>query len=307
MGSPAQKNLIVMVGPCGSGKSTMARKYAAEGYVHINQDSQGRGHLALFETAVKSGQNIIVDRMGFTKQQRERYIAPAKLVGYFVEIIILHESYETCLDRMQKRQDHETIKDEKSARSALDMFFSKYERAQDSEADKVTRIWPSGEKYAAVICDLDGTLCNVDHRIHHVNPKVKPEGFRKNWPGFFAGIPNDPVNEWCRDLLIGMNHLNMIVYCSGRDENQRKMTVEWLKKNQLFELWDDTFAVFREVPLYMRHRNDSRQDCIAKEIILDFEILTRYKPIFFIDDRSQVVDMWRKRGYTCLQCAPGAF
>lgn len=57
----------------------------------------------------------------------------------------------------------------------------------------------------------------------------------------------------------------------------------------------------------MRPRNDYRRDDIVKEIILDFEILTRYTPIFMIDDRTQVVEMWRRRGFVCLQCAKGNF
>ena len=57
----------------------------------------------------------------------------------------------------------------------------------------------------------------------------------------------------------------------------------------------------------MRQRDDFRPDNIVKEMILDFEILTRYTPYFMIDDRKQVVDMWRKRGYTCLACAEGDF
>lgn len=45
----------------------------------------------------------------------------------------------------------------------------------------------------------------------------------------------------------------------------------------------------------------------AREIILDFEILTRFTPYLMIDDRKRVVDMWRKRGFVCLQCAEGHF
>ena len=37
------KNLVLFVGPCGAGKSTMARKITDldPGYVYVNQDSAG--------------------------------------------------------------------------------------------------------------------------------------------------------------------------------------------------------------------------------------------------------------------------
>jgi hypothetical protein len=46
---------------------------------------------------------------------------------------------------------------------------------------------------------------------------------------------------------------------------------------------------------------------LVKENILDFELLTRFNILFAIDDRQQVVDMWRRRGITALQCAKGDF
>jgi hypothetical protein len=86
------------------------------------------------------------------------------------------------------------------------------------------------------------------------------------------------------------------VYCSGRGNEYRMATSNWLNENGL-----------GSSNLFMRYTGDYRRDDIVKEILLDFEILTRYTPYFFIDDRQQVVDMWRKRGYTCLQCAKGDF
>lgn len=326
--------LTLLVGPPGSGKSTFAKKRISEdgdlgaATVYVNQDSQGKGgHQEIFRNAVYDKKDIIVDRMGFNKQQRANYLLEAKKQGYETEIIVLHQPYAVCLDRVLKRiGNHETIMDEKGARSALQLFFTKYERPEQGEADKLTFIYPEWDKYRAIICDLDGTLCNVDHRIHHVRPPknvlVGPDGsmvdvlgtldpvpldkplpkFKKNWAAFFAGIPKDEPNLWCLDLLrnfawSSVEHLD-IVFCSGRDDNQRKMTVEWLDR-----VIGDDFGY----DLYMRNRNDSRQDAIVKEIILDFEILTRYEPVFMIDDRQQVVDMWRKRGFTCLQCAKGDF
>jgi predicted kinase len=285
--------LILLVGPPGSGKSTLAQQYVAEGYVYINQDTQGKEHLHNFDMAVVEGFPIVVDRMNFNRQQRSRYLEVAKDNGYETTIVVLHQPRKVCFDRMMVRENHPTIKDSSAANSALNTFFSKYERPLPGEADYINFIYPAGAKELAVIIDLDGTMCNVDHRLHHVR---KPEGQKKNWKGFFEDLANDTPNEWCVAIhdMFGIKY--PIVFASGRPDDHEKVTREWLKKHEL-----------GTQHLYMRCRGDHRQDYIAKEIILDFEILTRFTPLFFIDDRKQVVDLWRSRGFTCLQCAEGAF
>lgn len=296
------KKFVMLVGPPGSGKSTLSKQYIDEGFTYVNQDLQGKEHLEVFVAAVTLGENIVVDRMNFSKGQRDRYLSVAKKEGYETGIIVLHQPYAVCFDRCMNRKDHLTIKDEKAARSALNTFFTKYERVSDDEANKVVRIWPDGAKPLAIICDLDGTLCDVTHRRHFVR---KPEGERKDWHGFFLGMVDDTPNQWCADLLVAMSLSHHIVYCSGRPDSWRKETVAWLKKWNLFEF--ENGGPNYDFHLYMRPRSDSRQDNIVKEILLDFEILTRFTPYFMIDDRKQVVDMWRSRGYTCLQCDEGAF
>jgi predicted kinase len=294
------KNLVMMVGPSGSGKSTYALELQKQGYVYVNQDLSGKDHLRIFEEAIKEGKPVVVDRLNFVVSQRKRYLEPAKNKGYITKIVVLHQSYKTCLDRCINRVGHATIIDETNARSALNMFFTKYERVQDNEADYVERVWPAGAKRPAIICDLDGTLCDVTHRRHF----VRREG-KKDWNGFFMGMVDDVPNRWCADILRSMSKDYRIVYCSGRPNNWWKETVCWLKKHDLFCFGDDVTGTNFE--LFMRDRSDSRQDSIVKEIILDFEILTKYDPKFTIDDRKQVVDMWRSRGYTCLQCDEGDF
>lgn len=297
------KTLVLPVGPPGSGKSTLAREFEEKGYLRISQDVSGRQHLAIFEKAISEGKDVYVDRLNFTKDQRTRYLSLAKANGYTTGIIVLHVPYNVCYERCMARQDHETIKDHKAASSALNMFFSKYERVEDSEADVVERRGHEGLKPLAVIFDLDGTICDVEHRRHFVN---KPKGEKKDWVGFFKGMtedkPNGPVVQLARSLSAHYS----IVFCSGRPDNYRKETLNWLEQYNLLHL-PDPYIVNVHAPLYMRLRNDSRQDDIVKEILLDFEILTRYKPAFMVDDRDQVVAMWRKRGYTCFQCAPGDF
>jgi len=282
--------LVILVGPPGSGKSTLAKSEFA-GHAYVNQDSQGKdGYRKAFNEALDRKDSIIVDRMNFSEEQRRPFLEAARANGYSTKIIVLHEPRQVCLDRCLARENHETIKDQRSANSALNTFFSKYERPQQKEANEIEFRYPPGHKISAIICDLDGTLCNIDHRLQYV--KQKP----KDWKGFFEGIQNDTPNMWCYLLVDAFKNKKALVFASGRSDDYMKATKEWLEKYGL-----------PTNRLYMRCRGDFRQDYIAKEIILDFEILTRYEPIFFIDDRQQVVDLWRRRGFVALQCSEGDF
>lgn len=291
----SRPKLTLLVGPQGSGKTTLAKKMSNDS-LRISQDEKGKdGHLELFKSAIYTKVNITIDRINHTKEQRNRYLSVAKAAGYETEIIVLHEPYQTCLDRCISRQDHPTIKDEATAHKAISMFFSKYERVQDDEADKVERRGWNKSNPEVIYCDLDGTLCDTSWRQHHVQP---PEGQKKNWPAFFAGIADDPVNWPIMTILnIMKNSANYdIVYCSGRNNKYREVTQTWLNK-----------CYAPKGNLYMRQDNDSRADYIVKEILLDFEILTSYNVLFCLDDRDQVVKMLRGRGLTVLQVAPGDF
>jgi hypothetical protein len=285
------KKLLILVGPPGSGKSTLAQQYESDGYVRISQDDMGKEHLHNFDMAILEGRDVVVDRMNFSCQQRSRYLELGKEHGYETSIVVLHENRETCFKRVMLRENHPTIKDERGAGSALTTFFSKYERPIAGEADIISFQYPAGAKELAVICDLDGTLCNIDHRLHF----VKTEG-KKDWKSFFEGLTGDTPNDWCATLVNEMSNKYPVVFASGRPDDYKGPTQLWLFANG-----------FTSSHLYMRCRGDHRSDFIAKEIILDFEILTRFKPLFFIDDRKQVVDMWRSRGFTCLACAEGEF
>lgn len=313
--------IILLVGPPGSGKSTRASQLVSEGYTHINQDLQGKvGHMELFNKTLQAGGNLVIDRLNFNVEQRSRYTIPAKKAGYHIRFEIFHVPREVCLERCMAREGHPTINGKtapgrqdnlavsmnrslssheseekrRQANSALSTFFSKYERPSDLEADEIIRHgWDSPNKTEVIWCDLDNTLCNTAHRNHFMDrAKGKP-----NWKAFFDGMVDDSVNTWCANILDRMYLDFPIVYSSGRPDSYRSHTENWLRR----------FDLDYHKHLFMRSKNDFRQDDIVKEIILEFEVFTRYKVLFALDDRAQVVKKLREHGVTVLQCDYGDF
>lgn len=141
--------ITVLVGPPGSGKSTFAVDYARKhpcppNCTIISQDSQGReGHLKLFESALSAGSDLIIDRMNFDKNQRNRYLSSARKAGYDTRIIVFDVHRDTCIDRCNKRDDHPTIKEERTAKTAVDFYFLNFEQVMAEEADEIMRVGSS--------------------------------------------------------------------------------------------------------------------------------------------------------------------
>lgn len=289
-------NIIILVGPAGSGKTTLANNLIdndgdhGSATIYVNQDSQGKNHLVVFKEAIENKKDIIVDRMDFNKDQRRRYLEPAKAAGYTSKIIVLHENRATCLERMKNRLNHPTIKTEESANSALNTFFSKYERPTEDEADEVHFRYPELiNPPTTVVIDIDNTLSSSNHRQHHLS---RENGRKPHWHGFFSEMHLDPVNEWCKHICNNLRHNTIITLCSGRPDSYREVTKKWLEDNKV--MYDH---------LFMRMRQDSRDDTIVKQNLIDFEVLTRYKFLFAIDDRKRIIDKYRERGITVLDCA----
>lgn len=143
-----------------------------------------------------------------------------------------------------------------------------------------------------VIFDIDGTLTDVTHRRHFIT-----DG-KKNWTQFNARMGDDVINSAVVELyhtLWESRKYDMIIV-TGRSEEFRKVTEQWLTWNHI---------PFNR--LMMRKARDNRRDSIVKQDILN-ELKSEGKKIAFaVDDRQQVVDMWRRNGITCLQCDEGQF
>ena len=143
-----------------------------------------------------------------------------------------------------------------------------------------------------IIFDIDGTLADIEHRRHYVS------GGRSHWAKFNALMGEDAPNAPVVSLYMTLwqSGLYNIEIVTGRSEAYRAVTEKWL--------------IWNEIPftrVTMRAVKDNRPDHIIKEEILNRFLADGLEIEFTVDDRQQVVDMWRRNGVTCLQCAPGNF
>lgn len=134
------------------------------------------------------------------------------------------------------------------------------------------------------IFDLDGTLANLDHRLDFV--RVKPP----NWKAFEAGIPFDTPIFCTSEIYSALSRVktNRIILASGRSENCRADTMQWLEEHHFF--WNGV------PPLYMRPADDTRADDIVKIEMLEKMRADGFNPVMVVDDRMSVCRAWHKAG-----------
>ena len=141
------------------------------------------------------------------------------------------------------------------------------------------------------IFDIDGTLADCSHRLHFIHPRPA-----KDWRAFFAACGGDAPIQHMVELAINLYDCGQIVLVSGRSDECREQTIEWLGNQGI--IFD---------ALYMRKAGDHRNDDILKSELLDQLLADGFKPIMAFDDRDRVVRMWRSRGIPCAQVAEGDF
>jgi len=149
-------------------------------------------------------------------------------------------------------------------------------------------------KQKAVIIDLDGTLCNIEHRKKYIDGSLG----KKDWDKFYKGCGNDFPNDWCKNIVENIDATILLV--TGRPSDYSFETKEWLD-NYIF------YTKSEVLELFMRKSGDYRADYVIKKEIYEDKIKDNYDILFAIDDRQQVVDMWRELGIVCLQCDEGKF
>ena len=155
------------------------------------------------------------------------------------------------------------------------------------------------EKQKAIIVDVDGTLADMRgirgpfewDKVHLDRPHqdiikmVQHFACVETYTGEYYD-DGDEITEYRYKIII----------TTGRDGVCEEATKQWLKDHEV--PYDD---------FYIRKAGDFRKDNIIKSEIYMDHIRPKYDVKYVIDDRDQVVEMWRSLGLRVLQVAPGNF
>ncbi len=275
--------MIIMQGLPASGKSTKAQEFVAQGntvrlnkdllrtmlhfdkFTGINEGITRTVARTLAKELLAEGTSVVIDDTNLNAGTMQSWVDLAKEVGAKIQ----HERIDTPVEECLRR---DALREKQVGSHVIVQMALQY------------RDYLKGEK--VVICDLDGTLCDVKHRLHFV--KNLPEGEKKNWKAFFEAIPHDTVRTEVLDKLLALEEAgNKIIFVSARPDTYREQTEAWLERAlKGYKLHS---------ALIMRDSRDKRDDTETKAEIYE-KYLKNLTITKVFDDRPSVIRMWREKG-----------
>ena len=291
--------MIILVGLPGCGKSTWAKNYLKNnnGYVRVNRDdlrmmffnelfvlnTPERENLVtqisneIIERTLKSGKNIIIDNTNLSSKYRNNFHDIAQKIGNVeVEEIVFEIPIETILNWNAEREGQARVPD-KVIKNMIEKYHIQKNGKFKNYIPKTKYYKPNiFNKYkqninlpSAIICDLDGTLCILNGR----NPYNA------------STCENDELNKPIAFIIEQAYKANKkIIFLSGREDRYLSQTLKFFEKN---------IPQIENYELHMRKTGDIRKDSIIKKELFEQHIKNKYYIDFVVDDRPQVIRMWR--------------
>jgi predicted kinase len=283
--------MTIMVGLPASGKSTLAKSLMERdgNTVRINKDllrtmlhfDKWNGKLevntrdaaeSIADVMLRNEINVIIDDTNLNPKTLEVWKSIAKERGAKIQYVRMETPLELCLLRDEQREKH--VGENVIIGMALQYG-----------------LYPKPEK-PIVICDIDGTLANIDHRLHYV------KGDKKDWDGFFTHMMSDIPRTEVVDMILKYEEAgHEIFFVSARPDNYRAFTEDWIV-NKAFNGYKP------HKTLFMRRAGDTREDSEIKKGI--YSAYFKDLPIeTVIDDRPRVIRMWRELGLNVIDVGSG--
>lgn len=251
----------------------------------LEQDAEGMITKMINEqvkTLLKNGWNVILDNCHTKKEYLQSHITSFSAYGN-----LAFKVFDLPLEELLERNEKRTRKVPKKVIEG--MFYQLQVLKEKFDFAPIRKI-RTDVAYAiqdatlpkALICDLDGTLALMNGR----NPFDATK------------CDEDILNQPVANALINYKKAgHQIILLSGREDKYKEPTLRFLKNHNIdFDL------------LLMRKTADNRKDSIIKKEIFDQEIKDKFFVEFILDDRNQVVDMWRNElKLPCFQVFYGDF
>lgn len=294
--------VYILCGLPASGKSTWAKEYLAKNLnaAKVGRDdfrymlrNQGKCEPKVEEMivslmdytiiqALKKRMTVLIDNTNLKVSVINHFI---ELCKYYADVkfMVFDVPAKTCIERDKNRE--RSVGDD-----AINKMNEDWKITRDSYAFQDLKRVPewkrptiepfmSHEKPNAVIFDIDGTIALMHNR----------------GPYDWDKVDRDRVNEIVVDQ-INMNKAagRKILLVSGRDEECRDMTIDWL---QTYDIHFDE--------LLMRPKGSITKDSMVKKEIYLNQIEPRYNVLAVFDDRIQVIKKWNQLGLFVFTCNQG--
>lgn len=298
------KQLIVTVGCPGSGKSTWAQEYCKTrpGWYVVNRDNIRVGLMGITNRNEykysKAREQIVTDT---AKMQIMAIMAKESTKGVIVADTNLNENRRDDFKNLAGVEGwsyHEEVFDV----PWLELLKRNLHRGEGAVPVDVLRqmFWKFCEykgmpvyngtpgKPKAVIFDVDGTLAKMVGRSPYDLEKCGTD------------YPNPMVVSYAK-MLHDQGY--KIIVVSGRESGTKDEPTRYY---DLTSKWIEEQSIHADDHL-QRAQGDSRSDMIVKEEIFWRDIAPYYDVKLAVDDRAQVVEMWRRIGVECWQVDHGDF
>ena len=230
---------------------------------------------ATIEALLRAGVDVVSDDTNLAAKVVRDLAKVAAKASAEVEVVdFTHVPLQTCIQRDAERAEGKRVGEGVIRRM--------HERYLTGREPAIAMPPVPDRKPDAILVDLDGTVAIMGRRSPYDTSKVHLD------------TPNQPVIRAVR-AMYEAGHT--IIYCSGRTDDGREATEEWLKKH----------VGVPHAGLHMRVTGDTRKDSVVKQEIYEGELKHAWHIVAVFDDRNQVVTMWRSLGLTVFQVADGDF